>query len=119
MKLLLDEMYPAGLAEALRSEGIDASTASQLGLAGLSDLDLFTAAVAKGDTILSENIADFSRISPDHISAGCHHSVILFALSSRFTRRPGGSNKLLSAICSVGNECLDDRIIYLSNADPV
>ncbi len=86
------------------TEVYDASTASQLGLAGLSDLDLFTAAVAKGYTILSENIADFARISADHISAGCHHSGILFALSSRFTRRPGGINKLLSAICSVGNE---------------
>ena len=40
MRLLLDEMYPAGLAEALRAANIDAVTVAELALAGRSDFDV-------------------------------------------------------------------------------
>ena len=65
MRLLLDEMYPASLAEALRIAGVDAATVAELGLAGRSDLDVFTAAVADDYVLLTENVADFARIAAD------------------------------------------------------
>jgi len=45
VKLLLDEMYPARLAEALRGANIEAVTVIELALAGRSDLDVFATAV--------------------------------------------------------------------------
>jgi predicted nuclease of predicted toxin-antitoxin system len=68
--LLLDEMYPAAQADALRAVGIEASTAAELGLAGSFDAELFAAALAGGYVLLTENVADFARIAADHLTAG-------------------------------------------------
>jgi predicted nuclease of predicted toxin-antitoxin system len=115
LKLLLDEMYPTALAEALCT-GIDACTAAELGLAGRSDPDVFEAAVAQGYTLLTENVADFARISAEHLTAGHHHRGVLVALSSRFSRRTAGVSRLLAAIHAVAGEQFDDRIVYLEHA---
>lgn len=113
MKLLLDEMYPAVLAERLRAAGIEAAPAEELGLAGRSDPDLFAAAVAEGYPLLTENVADFARISADHLNAGRHHPGLLLALSSRFLRRPAGIGQLVAALSAIVGEQLGDRLIYL------
>jgi predicted nuclease of predicted toxin-antitoxin system len=117
LKLLLDEMYPPALAKALREAGIEASTALELALTGRSDPDLLAAAIAQGYTVLTENVADFARISAEHVTAGHHHSGVLIALSSRFTRRPVGISPLVAAITAVASEQLDDRLVYLERAD--
>jgi hypothetical protein len=117
LKLLLDEMYPPTLAEWLRGEGLDAATVSELGLAGRSDAELFTAAVAQGYTLLTENVADFTSIAADRLSAGQHHSGVLMALSSRFSRRPAGIAPLAAAVHAVATEQLADRVLYLERAD--
>lgn len=117
MKLLLDEMYSAALAETLRAANIDATTAAELGLAGRSDSDLFTAAAEQGCTLLTENVADFASIAADHLTAGHHHAGVLVALSSRFSRRPGGIAPLAAAIRAIDDEHLDDRVVYLEHPD--
>ncbi|AEF34035.1 hypothetical protein JDM601_0035 [Mycolicibacter sinensis] len=48
MKVLLDEMYPAALAERLEAAGLTVSTVAGLGLAGHDDPTVFAAAVAGG-----------------------------------------------------------------------
>jgi Domain of unknown function (DUF5615) len=113
LKLLLDEMYSAALAEALRAVGIEASTVVGLGLAGTSDPDVFAAAVARGEAILTENVSDFTRISAEHLNAGRHHLGVLIALSSRFSRRPAGMSSLVAAIRAITSQQLDDRVVYL------
>ena len=115
MKLLLNDMYPAALATALRQVGIDASTASELGLAGRSDPDVFEAAAAAGSAVLTENVSDFARLAAEAINAGAHHSGILIALSSRFSRRTAGMRPLVAAITAASAEILDDRIVYLEH----
>ena len=70
MKLLLDEMYPVKLAQALRDQGIDAVTVAELGMAGRSDADVFAAAADQGYTVLTENVSDFARISGEHVVGG-------------------------------------------------
>ncbi len=117
MKLLLDEMYPADLAEALRNVGIDACTVVELGLGGGSDPDVFAAAIEQGRAVLTENVADFTHISAEHLTAGQHHPGMLIALSSRFSRRPAGIGPLVSAVRAVANQELDDRVVYLINRD--
>jgi predicted nuclease of predicted toxin-antitoxin system len=118
VRLLLDEMYPARLAEALRAANVDATTAAELGLAGRSDLDVFATAVAAGYVLLTENVADFARIAADHLTAGQHHPGVLIALSSRFSRRPAGRGTLVAAVVAAAGEPLEDRVFYLQRADP-
>lgn len=113
MKLLLDEMYPQALAEALRSGGIETSTAAELGLVGYSDPDLLAAAGAGGYVLLTENVADFTRLATEQLTSGRHHPGVLIALSSRFSRRPGGIAKIAAAVTAVANDRLEDRLVYL------
>lgn len=113
MKLLLDEMYSGVLAEALRAADIDASTVVELGLAGSSDPEVFAVAIADGYTLLTENVADFARISAEHLTAGKRHPGVLIALSSRFSRRPAGVMGLVAAIRATIDQVLEDRIVYL------
>ncbi|MBJ7608772.1 MAG: DUF5615 family PIN-like protein [Candidatus Dormibacteraeota bacterium] len=61
------------MAEGLRAAGIDACTATEFWLAGRSDPDVLAAAVAQGYSLLTENVADFARISADHLISGQHH----------------------------------------------
>jgi hypothetical protein len=96
--------------------GVEALTASELGLAGRSDPDLFAAATAGGYAVLTENVADFARISAEHLSSGRHHAGLLIALSSRFSRRPAGRSALVAAIRAAAAARLDDRIVYLEHA---
>jgi predicted nuclease of predicted toxin-antitoxin system len=117
LKLLLDEMYSHVLADALRATGVDASTVVERGLAGRSDPEVFAAAVDQGRAVLTENVADFARISAEHLSAGRHHPGVLIALSSRFSRRPGGVEILVAAISSIADQKLEDRVIYLRRPD--
>jgi hypothetical protein len=117
VKLLLDEMYPAALAESLRAASIDETTVADLGKAGSSDSELFAFAIAEGRVMLTENVVDFARIAAERSTAGEHHHGLLIALSSRFSRRPAGLRPLITAIQTVASECLDDRIVYLERPD--
>lgn len=113
MKLLLDEMYSPGLAGALRATDIDACTVVELGLAGSSDPEVFAAAIADGHTLLTENVADFARISAEHVVAGQHHPGVLIALSSRFSRRAAGIGALVTAVRDIADQRLTDSLVYL------
>jgi predicted nuclease of predicted toxin-antitoxin system len=113
LKLLLDEMYSPGLAEALRAADVDARTVVEFGLAGSSDPEVFEAAIADGRTLLTENVADFARISAEHVVAGQHHPGVLIALSSRFSRRAAGIGPLVTAVRDIADQHLTDRLVYL------
>jgi len=113
VKILLDEMYGDKLAQALRDEGIDATTVAEIGLTGRSDADVSTFACDGGFALLTENVSDFARLCGEHVVAGGHHSGLLIALSSRFSRRPAGYPAIVAAIAAVGDDQLDDRLVYL------
>ena len=100
MKLLLDEIYPPALVEALRVSGIEARTVADVGLAGRSGSDVLAAA-ENGYVLLTENVADFARLAADHLTTGGHHPGVLIALSSRFSRRRAGISAIVSAIGTV------------------
>lgn len=115
MKLLLDEMYAVKLAQALRDQGVDAITVAELGMAGRSDADVFAAATDGGYALLTENVSDFARLCGEHVAAGRHHRGVLVALSSRFSRRPGGYGAIAAAVVAVARDRLDDRLVYLED----
>ena len=116
MKLLIDEMYPQALAEALRALGIEASTVAEHGLAGRSDPDVLATAVANDYVLLTENVADFTRLAGEHLTTGGHHPGVLIALSSRFSRRRAGINAIVAAVRAVADERLEDRVVYLEQS---
>jgi hypothetical protein len=105
-------MYPPALGEALRVGGLEASTVER-GLAGRSDPDVLATAAAEGYVLLSENVSDFARIAADRLTAREHHAGVLIALSSRFSRRPGGIPKIAAAVRALTEEDLADRLVYL------
>lgn len=113
MRLLLDEMYGARLAEALRAAGVEASAVADLRLTGTADGELFAAVLVSEHALLTENVADFTRLAGEHSAAGGHHSGVLIALSSRFSRRPAGAGSVVAAIRAVAHEQLDERVVYL------
>jgi len=113
LKLLLDEMYPPALAEALRADGIEAFTVVERGLGGRSDSDVLAAAAQDGYALLTENVADLARIAAERLTAGAHHAGVVIALSSRFSRRPTGIPKIALAIRAWVEEDLGDRLVYL------
>jgi predicted nuclease of predicted toxin-antitoxin system len=113
VKLLLDEMYAGKLAQLLRDQGIDAATVTELGLAARSDADVFTAAADEGYVLLTENVSDFARLCGEHVAAGGHHFGVLIALSSRFSRRPAGYGRIVTAVVAMAADQLDDRLVYL------
>jgi hypothetical protein len=106
-------MYPATLAASLNGAGIDATTVAALGLGGASDADVFATAVGGGYAVLTENVADFTRIAAERIASGNHHHGLLVALSSRFSRRPARMAPLVAAIEALVDERLDDRVVFL------
>lgn len=71
----MDEVYPPALAEALRDRGIDTATIAETGLAGRSDLDVFSAATEDGRVVVTENVSDFARIAADCLTSANHHPV--------------------------------------------
>ncbi|HTZ30209.1 MAG TPA: DUF5615 family PIN-like protein [Streptosporangiaceae bacterium] len=115
MKLLLDEMYAVKLAQVLRDQGIDAATVTELGMAGRPDADVFAAATAGGYALLTENVSDVARLGSEHVAAGRHHSGLLIALSSRFSRRPAGYAAIAAAVAAVAGDQLGDRLVYLKH----
>lgn len=117
MRVLLDEMYPAALAEALGEAAIDAVTVAELRLTGAPDPEVFAAARGAGRAVLTENVADFTRLAAELATSGGHHAGLLIALSSRFSRRPAGVKPLATAVHAVADETLDDRVIYLQPPD--
>jgi Domain of unknown function (DUF5615) len=113
VRILLDEMYSANLVKELASHGIEAVTAVELGLAGFSDHDLLGAAVDRRYVLLTENVSDFARPVAERFDAGAHHSGVLIALSSRFSRRPSGIPGIAAAISAIADDDLDDQLVYL------
>jgi len=65
--------------------------------------------------VLTENVGDFNGISAEHLTGGQHHPGVLIALSSRFSRRPAGRGRLVSAIRAVADQSLEDRVVYLKD----
>jgi hypothetical protein len=79
LKLLLDEMYPASIAEGLRARGRDAvAIVERPELRNLPDPDVFAAAQAERRAVVTENVADYVPIANGLDARGeVHHGLVL------------------------------------------
>jgi len=63
VRLLLDEMFPAAMAEGLRQRGVDAVALQETKpLRGLPDREVFVVAQLDRRCVVTENIGDFVRV---------------------------------------------------------
>lgn len=99
MRLLLDEHYPAWLADDPTADGIDAVAlnAHRPELRGADDRRVLEAAVAEGRIVVTEDVNTFSAaiaLIPQHVGVVyCHYA--------RFPRTRPGLNKLRKALIAL------------------
>jgi len=119
VKLLLDEMYPARLALALRERDVDAEGVDERSpLRVLADEELLAVAAREGRALVSENVADFMRLYGEWGAADRRHAGIVIALSSRFSRTPAGYEVLVGSLVELcaqrpGRSALADAVHFL------
>jgi hypothetical protein len=74
LRILLDEMYPAALADQLRNRGHDVSAiTARPELRSLADADVFAAAQHERRAVVTENVADFIPLADDADQRGRTH----------------------------------------------
>ncbi|MGH8881545.1 MAG: DUF5615 family PIN-like protein [Stackebrandtia sp.] len=99
IRFLLDEHYPAWLADDLVADGIDAVAlnAHRPELRGVDDRRVLEAAIAEGRVVVTEDVTTFSAAItavPEHLGVVyCHHA--------RFPRTRPGLNRLGKALVAL------------------
>lgn len=94
MRLLLDEMYPATLAEQLRARGHDVVSVHDAGyhhLEGVPDAEVFATAIADDRALLTENVADFRRLETDALGRDAPRPRLIFTTNRQFPRGQAGT----------------------------
>ena len=87
MKLLLDEMYPAAIAESLRAAGHDVVAVQEdAALRRLSDEALFAVAQDMGRAVVTENVEDYVPLDADAHARGVVHHGLVFTTNRSFPR---------------------------------
>jgi len=89
VRLLLDEMYAATLADQLRARGHDVVSIHALELRhleGAPDEEVLAAALAEGRAIVTENIPDYRRLEAGALARGESAPRLVFPTNRRFPR---------------------------------
>lgn len=99
IRLLLDEHYPAWLADGLAADGIDAVALNvhRPKLRGVDDRRVLDAAVAERRVIVTEDVSTFSAA----IAAVPHHVGVVYCHHARFPRTRPGLDKLRKALVAL------------------
>lgn len=102
MRLLVDEMYPAVVAEQLRARGHDVVSVHDpeyRRLEGAPDEEVFAAALAEDRALVTENVPDFRRLEADTLARGETHAALVFTSNRQFPRgEPGTTGRLVEAL---------------------
>ncbi len=99
VKLLLDEMYGAAVAEELRVRGHDATAVvEQLEWRGQDDLSLLRWAVSHERVVVSENVADFARLHGELLAEGATHPGVVLVQSRHYPRSPDGRMRIVKSL---------------------
>ncbi len=118
MRLLLDEMYSDAVAVKLRGRGHDAVSAreSDPALAGASDDEVLTAAAARGQCLVTENVRDYRPLETALLAEGRHHHGIIYTTDRQFPRGdPRTFGLLVKALDALLKDppLMSDRSIFL------
>jgi hypothetical protein len=113
LKPLLDEMYSAQPALPRRFGRLVSTCAPSLSSDWRGALTRSCGGDRGRARCSPRNVADFARISAEHVSTGEHHPGVLIALSSRFSRRTAGIEPPVRAVRDIADQQLTDRLVYL------
>lgn len=100
MKLLLDEMYTAAVAEQLRERDRDViAVAERADLRGTPDEALLDWAVGEERALVTDNQRDFVPIHHQRMTRGNDHRGLILTSNRRFPRgQPATTGKLVTAL---------------------
>ena len=105
MKLLLDEMYSATIAEQLRSRGYDVVSIhdpDHRDLEGAPDEEVFVRAVAKGRAVVTENVPDFRRLEAAALADGAPCPGLIYTTNRQFPRgNPATAGRMVLALAEL------------------
>jgi predicted nuclease of predicted toxin-antitoxin system len=91
VKLLIDEMYPAVIAQRLRQAGHDAIAVTEdAGTIGVDDTTVFDLAVRGRRAVVTENAADFLRIAKQRAAKGDPVPTLVITSNRSFPRHARG-----------------------------
>ncbi len=120
MRLLIDEMFAAAIAESLRVSGIDAIAIQEVAeLRGLPDDQVFVHAQLEQRCVVTENIADFVAVETAWRAEQPrpHHGLILVAPRAFSRHRGGAVGRLANALREVATAPIEPgSIIWLDPA---
>ena len=87
VKLLLDEMWPPAIAEALRGRGHEVvAVAERRELRGMPDEAIFEEAQAEGWVIVTENVVDHRPLAAAAIRAGRAYPALIVTSNRAYPR---------------------------------
>jgi predicted nuclease of predicted toxin-antitoxin system len=100
LKLLLDEMYAAAVAEQLRQRDHDViAVAERADLRGAPDEDLLAWARTEDRALVTDNQRDFVPIHHRAVAGGHDHKGLILTTNRRFPRgQPASTGKLVVAL---------------------
>lgn len=90
MRWLIDEMFPAAVADQLADVGHDAKAVGASELRGVDDHEVFAAAVSGSRTIVTENVNDYMACLEGRIAQGEEVTAVVFARKVDLPRDSGG-----------------------------
>lgn len=101
MRLLLDEMLCAQIAEQIRARGYDALAVDETPeLRGLPDPDLFARAQEQERAIVTYNREDFLALDRQYRSRRREHCGVVILHPRRFPQAPASIDPLVTALAS-------------------
>lgn len=99
MRLLLDEMLPAAIAEQLRDSGHDVVAVNERPeLRGLPDPELFERAQREGRAVVTYNRDDFLALDREYRRAGREHQGVVILNPRRFPQRAATIGALVTSL---------------------
>lgn len=109
MKLMLDEMFPATIAQGLRDQhGHDVvAVAEREDLTGIPDADIFLAAQLEERAIVTENLRDFRPIAREWQAMGRVHFGLVMTTNRRF---PRAQSRTLGKLATALNHLLKAEV---------
>ena len=116
MRLALDHHYSPRIAEHLRSRGVDAVAAIEVGWHGDDDAVLLDRCAAADRALVTNNVADFAVLGRDWAATGLRHAGLVFTSDRSLPRSNatiGTYVDLLAALVEAEVDGLADRIHWL------